>query len=160
MSDTVVYALVIYSIGCIVPTPLDRAPASPNTGGPSFVASSPRFGLISHAQSDFFDLSITVTDPDVGMPNSQDVIWARLYRVINNMPVWDLEEIQLNGADQNNPQQRFGMFQSAQRCTSLNLPSGSTTDLYVIVSDRQFKPATQIDTDGLSDTNHWELNCL
>lgn len=161
VSDTVLYALVIYSVGCIIPTPLDQVPAHPNAGGPSFVSSNPNFGMITHYPTDFFDLTITVKDPDVGMADSQDEIWARLYRLTTgNVPVWNGEEIQLTGTDLNNPRYRSGSFASATRCQAFGLTGGATTDLYVIVSDRKFMPMTQIDTAGFTDTNHWDLTCL
>ena len=161
VSDTVLYALVIYSIGCVIPTPLDQAPEHPNVGGPTLItsAANPPFGMITHASTDPFDLNITITDPDVGDSDSQDEIWARLYRVVGGMPL-HTEEIQLLGTDSNNPHIRSGTFSELARCGAYGLGGGAITDLYVIVSDRKFTPMTEIGTDGLFDTNHWDLTCL
>jgi hypothetical protein len=162
VSDTVLYSVVIYSVGCIIPTPLDRAPSHPNVGGPAFVDSSPPFGKIGgFGQLEPFDLSITIYDPDVGQADSQDDIRARLYRIVQGTKLWDNEEITLMPAtppDPNNPQLRFGTFNSVARCGNFGI-TAQTTDLYVVVSDRTFVGSTLTSNGGFSDTNHWELAC-
>jgi hypothetical protein len=163
VSDTVLYTLVIYCVGCIIPTPLDRAPSHPNVGGPSIVSAMPDFGKIGpFGQTEGFDLSLTITDPDVGMSDSQDDIRARLYRIVQGQKVWDGEEITLMAAtppDPNNLQLRFGTFNSVARCFNFGLMAAST-ELYVAVSDRTFVGSTVTSNGGFSESNHWTLQCL
>jgi hypothetical protein len=88
---------------------------------------------------------------------------ARLYYydVVSKMLLYDGEDILLLPAsvpDPLHPTLRFGDFDAIARC------AGKTGQqlLYTIVSDRKFsqtdptKPASDA---GLTDTNHWELQC-
>lgn len=164
VSDTILYALVIYSVGCIVPTPLDQTQSPPNYA-PTFVTSkvNPPFGPISFTQSDSFELNIVVDDPDAGDPDSQDDLYARLFYLNAGKLVWDNSEIRLTApqvADPMNPHLRYGTFPATQRCLFAPNKSG-TNYLYAIVSDRPFSNANPSVSDaGLTDTNHWELTCM
>jgi hypothetical protein len=164
VSDTIVYALVIYSVGCIVPTPLDHTEA-PTNYAPTFVTSkvNPPFGPISFTQSDLFELNIVVDDPDVGEPGSQDDLYARLFYLDNENLVWDASQIRLTAApvpDPTNPHLRYGTFPASRRCLFAPNKSGINY-LYAVVSDRPFSNTNPSTSDaGLTDTNHWELTCM
>jgi hypothetical protein len=165
VSDTVLYTVVIYSVGCIIPTPLDRAPASTNNR-PVFVTDqvNPTFGFITHPQFDAFPITIVVDDPDDQESTSQDDLFTRLF--LQDLTTGNLgytgEEIGLSPAsvpDPMHPTLRYGSFNAVPRCQGR---AGTTQYLYAIVSDRKFsttdptKPASDA---GLTDTNHWELSC-
>lgn len=164
MSDTVLYALVIYSVGCIVPTPLDQTPP-PTNFAPTFVTSkvSPPFGPIAFTQSDAFELTVVVDDPDAGEPDSQDDVYARLFYLSGGKLVWDNSQIQLTPAqppDPMNPHLLYGTFPATQRCLFAPNKNG-TNYLYAVVSDRKFSATDPTTSDGgLTDANHWELSCM
>ncbi|MGZ3408056.1 MAG: hypothetical protein ACXVAN_16510, partial [Polyangia bacterium] len=63
--NTPFYALVIYSVGCVIPTPLDRAQMQMNMT-PTWVTSrvTPAFGPISVAITGQANLSLAATDPN------------------------------------------------------------------------------------------------
>src|SRR4051794_32847613 len=73
--NSALYGMVIYCIGCVIPTPLDRAPAQQNFQ-PAFVTSrvQPAFGPTSESVSSPLALSIAATDP-----NPDDTLKVRLF---------------------------------------------------------------------------------
>lgn len=163
VSDTILYALVIYSVGCIVPTPLDPTPA-PTNFAPVFVSATPNFGPLTRTQTDLIEFDVSVDDPDINDPGSQDELHARLFFLdSSNMLQWldgnDLSPTaqQVTG-DMGDPRLRFFQFPAIPRCAGR---SGQTIFVYVIVSDRKFSTTnpSMPQAGGLTDTNHWELTC-
>jgi hypothetical protein len=162
VSDTALYALVIYGVGCVIPTPLDQAQQPPNYG-PVFVTTkvNPPFGPIAHTQSDPFEIDVVVDDPDDADPTTNDDLHARLFFLgTGGALLWDGSDIPLRAPqvpDPTNPTWRYGTFPAAARCFGRT----GVQYLYAIVSDRPFKsdqPSTS--NGGLTDTNHWELSCM
>lgn len=162
VSDTVLFSVVIYSVGCVIPTPLDPAPA-PTNYAPLFVTDkvNPQFGPITHTQSEAFDLNVVVDDPDVNDPSSMDEMHARLFfRSLGDTGtmVWDGSDISLLAPSVPNPMSpnlRFGSFPAAARCFNRT----GVQYLYAVVSDRRFDSTVPTKTNGQTDTNHWELTC-
>jgi hypothetical protein len=162
--DSAIYALVIYCVGCVIPTPLDQAPSQTNFA-PVFVTSkvSPMFGPITHTASESFELNLVVDDPNFAQPNPPDELHARLFVPDPSTPgalQWfdgnDLTFLPASVPDPMNPRLRYGTFAAAPRCFGRS----GTFNLYVIVSDRRFNPMNPSMSDGgLSDSNHWELTC-
>jgi hypothetical protein len=112
------------------------------------------------------DLKIAAEDPDIG-----DTLTARLYKLVSGAGVdggvstarlWLNFEIPLSlpsPPSVDHPTRRYGEFTSLE-CGLLG-PSPNTV-LYLIVADRAFSDLQpdQVQPGGLSDENHWELNCL
>lgn len=164
VANTALYALAIYAVGCIVPTPLDQTPP-PVNHPPMFVTSkvSPPFGPISFTQSDLFELSVVVDDPDAGEPGTQDDFYVRLFYLTGGKLVWDNSEAHLRlgqPPDPMNPHLLYGTFPATQRCLFAPNKSG-TNYLYAVVSDRPFSNSNPASSEaGLTDSNHWELTCM
>src|SRR5437016_6114953 len=70
--NSVPYGLVIYCVGCVIPTPLDRAPPQMNYQ-PSFVTSrvTPPFRPMTEAAASPISFSFAATDPN---PPSVDTL--------------------------------------------------------------------------------------
>ena len=75
MYNSALYGMVIYCIGCVIPTPLDRAPAQQNFQ-PAFVTSrvSPAFGPTSEPINSGITFALAATDP-----NHDDVLTVHLF---------------------------------------------------------------------------------
>jgi len=165
VSRTALYGLVIYGVGCVIPTPLDQAPAPPNYS-PVIVTTkvNPPFGPIAHTAQDVFELTIVADDPNIGQPDAPDDLHARLFIPDPSDPaalLWfdgnDQTFLPASVPDPMNPRLRYATFPPAVRCAGR---SGQTFNLYVLVSDRRFKPTDPAVSDGgLTDSNHWELTC-
>jgi hypothetical protein len=159
VSDTLLYALVIYGVGCIVPTPLD--PQVPQADlPPVFVTTQiqPPFGPITHQAADVFDFQILADDPSDNNPNSQDDLWVRLFwpGATPGSLMWTGYEIQLTSSMPGSTQ-RQGAFMPLQYCSYAPNRTGENY-LYAILSNRRFNQ-TGATTDGKTDTNYWVLTC-
>ena len=162
LADTVVYALIIYAVGCIIPTPLDQQSATINQH-PSLRPdkADPQFGPIIHMQDDLFELSIGADDPDL-----QDELHARLFQLdptTNKLIYLGNNEILLTSPsvpDPNDPSLRLGTFAAQPFCLGRSTTNGPIL-LYVVVADRPFSTTdpSMVVAGGLTDSNHWELTC-
>ncbi len=156
--NTALYGFIIYCIGCVIPTPLDRAPA-PTNYSPVFVADrvNPKFGPMTAQINALTEFNLAATDP-----NTADTLTVRLF-------VPDLT--QPNGfiytgfnttlslpstPDPTDPNLRLGTLEAG---VCLNHMPGDKFDLYAVVADRPFTGNTNKAEGGLTDTNHWELSC-
>jgi hypothetical protein len=155
LSDIPIYALVIYGVGCIIPTPLDQAPPEPNYR-PVIVTSavSPPFGPLPRLASDLVEIHVAAEDA-----NQNDQLEARLFVQIGNRLTYTGFGIQLNYPtvpDSQNPLLRSGDFIPLPLC---RIYSG-TNELVLAVADRPFDGQTDQANGGLTDENHWELQCM
>ena len=156
VQHTALYGLVIYAIGCVIPTPLDRAP-SPTNYSPVFVANrvSPEFGPMTAQVGQPRSFTLAATDP-----NLEDTLLVRFYTKDSaGSPLFSGIQGQLNSAkDPEDPTLRLGTIDAAP--CPLGQLQGVTFDYYVVVADRDFTMPTKVAEGGLSDTNHWELTCM
>lgn len=159
VNDIVLYSLVIYSIGCVIPTQLDREQA-PTNYPPVWVTSMvmPPFGLLAPQKGAQTQINLFATDP-----NADDTLVARAFLrdsdgsyQIQNTQATLLPLVQL--VDMATPTSliRAGNFEPLDYCA--NLIQG-TYFLYAFVADREFVGNTNVVNGGLSDSNHWELVC-
>jgi hypothetical protein len=151
------YGLIIFCVGCIIPTPIDQAQQTQNYS-PVFVTEkvSPPFGLLGPlSQTQQLTLSLVASDA-----NTEDDLQARLFESINGTLVSTGQTTSLtypSVADPQNPTQRFGGFEFA-------LCGGRTSGLhliYAVVADRKFVTPTSFTPDGgLATSNHWDVTCM
>jgi hypothetical protein len=157
--NAALYGVVIFAVGCIIPTPIDQAQQTPNYS-PVFVTEkvSPSFGLLGPlTQSQVIPLTIVASDA-----NPDDELQARLFESINGALVatgqtTTLTKPSVPDENPDNATQRFGRFEFA-------LCGGRTSGLhliYAVVVDRKFVTPTSVLPDGgLSDSNHWDVTCM
>ena len=152
--NATLYGFVIWCIGCVIPTPLDRAPPDTNYP-PSFVTGRviPAFGKLS-VPSSGINLALAATDV-----NDKDTLTVHLFEqdptgmlVPTSAPATLMIPVP---PDPDDPNMRTGSI-DATPC--LNAPDGTSFLLYAVVADRAFVGNTP-KTDGLSDSNHWEVTC-
>jgi hypothetical protein len=154
--NSALYGLVIWSIGCVIPTPLDRAPA-PTNYNPVFVTSrvTPPFGKLSGSSSSAIPLSLAATDP-----NADDTLKVRLFVPSSSAPgglqYLSIEQQLTDAMDPDDPNLRIG---SLDPPLCLNAMPGTTFDVFAVVADRSFTGNTARADGGLTDQNHWELTC-
>jgi len=152
--NSALYGFVIWCIGCVIPTPLDRAPPDTNFA-PSFVTGRviPAFGKLSVPTSGI-NLALAATDP-----NEKDILTVHLFEqdptgmlIPTSAPATLMIPVP---PDPDDSLMRLGSI-DATPC--LNAPDGTSFLLYAVVADRAFQGNTP-KTDGLSDSNHWEVTC-
>ena len=161
VNDTLLYALAIYGVGCIIPTTLDPETAPPNIA-PMLVSANPVFGPLPHQANDRFDLTVTVNDPDDNTSTPPETVHARLFIADQTMPVTYIpatnEDIVL--APFGDGTLRQGTFMSETLCAARG---GRTVYLYVFVADRPYKltdpTQVQVMAGGGIDSNYWVLTC-
>ena len=157
--NSALYGMVIYCIGCVIPTPLDRAPTETNFG-PVWVTTrvnppfGPTTGLIATGDS----FSLAATDP-----NHDDTLTVHLF-VPGPTPgsrVYTTAHTTLSipsTPDQLDPNLRIGTIDSF---LCLKQPVGTQFEVYAVVADRDFMGTeAKVQAGGLSDENHWELSCM
>ena len=155
--NSALYGMVIYCIGCVIPTPLDRAPTPPNYG-PVWVTGrvSPSFGPASESVSSAIALSLAATDP-----NANDTLKVRLFvpnsAVAGGLQYLDIETTLTSAPDSDDPNLRIG---SLDPPLCRNAMSGTSFDVFAVVADRDFTGSTANAVGGLTDQNHWELTCM
>jgi hypothetical protein len=162
VTDTLLYALVIYGIGCVIPTPLDPQQAPPDYA-PVILTATPAFGPISVTQDQLIPLKITIDDPSDIFPGTQDVLHAGLFvldQVSNKLvPLSPGSEFVITPASSDPANsQRDGNI-TVSPCVLL---SGQTFYLYVVVANRGFSttdPSTVV-TGGQSSSNYWVVKCI
>jgi hypothetical protein len=160
--NSTLYGFVIWCIGCVIPTPLDRAPAPVNYR-PVFVTASPPFGpLTEHLSSSGTNISLSATDPNV-----EDTLTVHLFQPDPVTPGafiyigWNTTLMLPSTPDQNDPNLRLGTFDPPPRLC-LNARDGDKFDVYAVVADRPFNtPPNNViaAAGGLTDANHWEVAC-
>jgi hypothetical protein len=161
VNNTVLYSLVIYSIGCVIPTQLDRE-QTPTNYPPVWVTSMvmPPFGPLAPAKNTQTQINLFASDPNIN-----DQLVARVflydaatksYQIANTPAVLNLLPVTPT-SDPSEATIRAGNFEPSDYCA--NLTQG-TYFLYAFVADRPFMGNTNVvDVGGLSDSNHWELMC-
>jgi hypothetical protein len=154
--NSALYGFVIWCIGCVVPTPLDQAPAPVNYS-PVFVTSrvTPSFGPMSGTASSPIPLSLAASDPNGG-----DTLKVRLFEPSPTAPgglqYLSIETTLTDAMDPDDPNLKIG---SLDPPLCLNAMPGTTFDLFAVVADRNFTGNTAKAEGGLTDQNHWELKC-
>ena len=156
VSDSALYGFVIWCIGCVIPTPLDRAPAPVNYS-PVFVTNrvTPAFGPANESITSAISLSLAATDP-----NPDDTLKVRLFVQNSNAPggleYLFIEQTLVSAPDPDDPNLRIGSFDPP--LCRLAMP-GDSFDVFAVVADRDFTGNTATATGVLNDQNHWERTC-
>jgi len=161
--NTALYGLVMFSIGCIIPTPLDREPAKTNYR-PTFVTTqvNPTFGSVQAQLTSPLTIALAATDP-----NTDDTLKVHFFEPdgtpngFQYIPSLNTTLEIPTPPDSEDPNLRLGHV-DASLC--LNATAGTKFDLYAVVADREFNttgPSINLmgADGGLTDTNHWELTC-
>jgi hypothetical protein len=157
------YAVIIYGVACIVPTPLEQQAEQPVNYPVNIVAdaSTPPFGPLDHQHGDPVGFTIVADDP-----NLDDTITARIFTRPSGLGtrMWNGNSVTLflpSVPDPQHPFRRYGMFPIYALCTQLDSRGqGGLFDVYVVVADRPFKPSPDDDqSDGFTAENHWEVTC-
>jgi hypothetical protein len=162
--NSALYGLIIWCVGCIIPTPLDRAPTQTNFS-PVFVTNSvtPLFGALAATIDQPTTLSLAATDP-----NADDALVVHLFQpdpttkgsyILLQPPIALIKPT--NPDPNGDPNLRLGS-QEVQLC--LNAPDNFMTDVYAVVADRPFNAGSSgadiiLSDGGLTDSNHWEVTC-
>lgn len=157
VNDTVLYSLVIYSIGCVIPTQLDRE-QTPTNFPPVWVTSmmNPQFGPLPQVKGVPIELTLFASDP-----NLTDKLVAQAF-ILNADGTYQVTNTPttLNSptptGDAYKDSIRAGQFEPFDYCG--NLKTGPY-QLFAFVADRPFIGNTEKVNGGLSDSNYWELNC-
>jgi hypothetical protein len=158
VANSALYGLVMFSIGCIIPTPLDREPAKVNYK-PSFVGSQvqPAFGPAAASLTAGTTLVIAATDP-----NGDDTLTVRLFEPDPAKPGGFLYlniSQQLDKPTTPDPADLNLRITTLDPPLCLNASDQTKFDLYAVVADRAFSADNPMRSDGLTDTNHWEITC-
>jgi hypothetical protein len=162
VSNSALYGMVMWCIGCVIPTPLDSEPA-PKNFRPSFVTTqvTPPFGpLTEHLASTGSTLALAATDPNTG-----DTLKVHLFQPNPNSPFgydfigWNATLAAPLQPDSEEPNLRVGTIQ-ARLCN--NARDNDKFDIYAAVADREFNmlPANiTLAAGGFTEMNHWEVTC-
>ena len=160
VSDSALYGLVIWCIGCVIPTPLDQAPAPVNYP-PVFVTTqvTPPFGPLPDPISTGVTVSLAATDP-----NPDDVLSVALFEPDAAAPgglrqvVAPQTLMKPSASDMGDPNLRIG---SIDLPVCFNSTDGFMFDLYAFVADRPFSSTGNRSQapGGLTNSNHWEITC-
>jgi hypothetical protein len=149
---TVICALTIYGIGCIVPTPLEAEQANHS---PFIVRADPPFGRITKARSEAFKLDVVVRDED-----ERDELSARLLQKDGERfrPLYG-DTLTLTPV-KDTPTERRGTFNG----THCELLVSANNLAYVFVTDGKFNGSTPLEqiTEPMSrgvDSRFWVLDC-
>lgn len=156
LHTSLIGSLVVFAVGCVIPTPLDEAPVGSNHK-PEIVSGTPAF-LGGTVLVDPYDATLTFSvkadDLDLG-----DSLEARLYRLDGSSFVL-VQSITLVTVNSNNLSERSGDF-TAQFCSAGNLAHGQQFNLFIFVSDIGF-PKSNDPRDLApehSDSRNWVLTC-
>ncbi len=162
--NSALYGFVIWCVGCIIPTPLDRAPPQTNFS-PVFMTTqvTPSFGPLAATIDKVTTLSLAATDP-----NSDDTLTVHLFQpdpMTKGSYLLVQPSIAMNKPtppDPNgDPNLRLG---SAEVQLCLDVADNTMFDLFAVVADRPFNTGSSgpliVQADGgLTDMNHWEVTC-
>jgi hypothetical protein len=154
VSETVLYALTIYAVGCVIPTPLDRQPGATNFA-PSIDVdqTQPPLGPITRTSDSRWAWHVAATDPNI-----DDTLSAVIMERLGNgsfIFVADVNMTKLSILDVRQPARWSGDTALSLWCTLLK---SGVHYLYAFVSDQMFIDSTE-KSDGLVTSNHWELTC-
>ena len=160
VSDSAIYGFVIWCVGCVIPTPLDQAPA-PTNYPPVFVTTqvTPPFGPLHDPISTGVTVSLAATDP-----NADDVLSVAMFQPDAAAPGGMRQVVPPQmlmkpaASDMGDPNLRLG---SIELPVCFNSTDGFTFDLYAFVADRPFASTGNRSQapGGLTDSNHWEVTC-
>lgn len=159
--DTLLYALVIYGVGCIVPTPLDAQPATANA--PIVLrGANPPFGMLpKHQQTDLIELTVFADDADDDIPGNQNTEHFRLFfQQSDNSLLYDgRSDFPLSTEnDPAHPTFLAGNTGQVRFCEGLG---NQTIYLFAVVADRAFQTTndSEVVPGGTSDQSYWVLPC-
>lgn len=157
VTSPLLYSLVASSAGCVVPTELERETPAPNQQ-PSLVTAlvSPPLGQIVLSKSQPLEIKIVATDP-----NPDDTLVARTFIQMGNTLIGYNTQVALMKEPTVDPEHalyQYGTFDDYQYCAAV--VNSGTYLLFVYVSDRPFDGNSYTSTTGLTDSNHWELQCM
>ncbi len=159
--------LIVYCVGCVIPTPLEAEPAQP-AGRPVIVDAQPRanqtdpFGFVTYGVNDEFGFSITAVDD-----NLTDQLYAKIYRVDGETytPITSLVQM-MQDRPTTEPSRRVANFETTQYCCGIAGTCGmSITDerVAVLVAKGSIpagmggkKPALDADS---YDEKYWVMTC-
>jgi hypothetical protein len=165
VNHTVLYAITIYGVGCIIPTPLDQQP-SPTKYAPSIdvIMTNPTLGAISRSADANTVWSWHVAASDA---NTGDTLYAEIaerrseaeYKFPVAVPLTKQPLV-----DERGPARWSGDSASLPWCL---IYGQGVHYIFVYVSDGPFTTSGDIDmgtgspftTAGLADSNHWEVTC-
>jgi hypothetical protein len=155
VNDTIFFALVIYSVGCIVPTTLD-AQTQPMNYSPVIVSATPPFGPFAHKATDSWSWALTASDPNPG-----DVLSGRIFIVDKSSNQYlKLADVPMTSQQSTDP--TLKLYRSGETSVepwcATRVPD--TYEIVAFVSDRGFiNDTSTMSNGGLEDSNHWELTC-
>jgi hypothetical protein len=160
VNHTVLYALTIYGVGCVIPTPLDRQP-TPTNYAPSIdtMLTTPTLGPINRTLENRFSWHVEATDPNVN-----DTLYAQIAERIGDGVYENWFVISLNKQtilDERQPAHFTGDSTPNTWCNTFG--GAGVHYIYLFVADQPF--STNLDmsnpfvTAGMLDSNHWELTC-
>ena len=156
VSSSALCGIVLCSIGCIIPTPLDRAPAPVNYQ-PAFVTAHvvPAFGPASESINSGITIALGATDP-----NHDDILTVKLFTpaATGGFQSLDIGTTLMipSPPDADDPDLRLGSIETA---LCLRAQPGQQFEIYAFVADRPFTGATTMAEGGLTDSNHWQFTC-
>lgn len=158
--NSALYGIVMFSIGCIIPTPLDREPAPVNYR-PTFVTAQvqPAFGSQPASLAGGTTLVLAATDP-----NAADKLVVHFFEPDPTTPggfIYTNLNLALDSPttpDPDDPNLRIGTLDPP---LCLNASDQTKFDLYAVVADRDFNTSGNLThaDGGLTDTNHWSFTC-
>jgi hypothetical protein len=151
---TSLYALTIYAVGCVVPTPLDRQPTPTNYAPTIDVEQTvPFLGALTRGTSDPWAWHVAASDP-----NTEDTLAAVIMeRTATNSFNW-VANVTLAKQTQIDPREAAQWSGDSAVTPWCSFFRPGLHNMYVFVSDRMFVGSTE-KSDGLVDSNHWELTC-
>lgn len=151
--------LLIYAIGCVVPTPLEQEGDPPANHSPVIVSGEPDFASGPYTPfhaDDVWNFEVTADDPDV-----DDTLEARLYRLDGARLLPVPSPIFLTAPDADHLTRRSGQFFGTAYCEFSGAMPQQEYLFYVYVSDLPF-PASGSPgelRDGHYDYKYWVVRC-
>lgn len=158
--NSTLYGFVIWCVGCVIPTPLDRAPA-PTNYSPVWVTTrvTPQFGAATETVSGPIALTYVATDP-----NLDDTLYVKLLELSSTSPTGYVDAgfstTLMNANDPSDPTLRIG---SDTPFLCLHAQHLDTFEVYAVVADRPFSETNKNSPTvegGLANSNHWTLTCM
>jgi hypothetical protein len=159
VKDTILLALVIYAVGCIVPTPLDAQATQETNFSPRFYwpLVAPPFGMVTHTTTDpAWTWHLEAIDENTNQ-NLIATIFSydpstHRYNEMTTVPMapQQSDDPMLQGLRSGDSMDR--------RNDCISFGAGTTKLVYAFVSDKSINndnPEASPD----ADSNHWELIC-
>jgi hypothetical protein len=155
VSNVPLYALVIYGVGCVIPTPLDPAKPGPNLRPVILVETvSPKFGPLVRTTQSLVTFSFSAEDGD-----QADSLYARLFVARGGALVTVVDDVPMAYPAVIDPDHPFVRTGESHQLPVCGYPGG-VDSLYLAVADRPFDANADTANGGLVDENHWELQCM